>query len=178
LGVNDLVIHHWYTDNVCFCRRSADSIYYGGSLDYTVRAVDSGGRPLLAFTKAEDPVAISAEEKDLTRKSGIFSWSGRGDPKKTNLGMPDHRPFFWNFLSDDAGRLYVIRSQPITEKDVVARDIDVFSKDGFYLFRMTWPFTPQVIKGGYLYEVRQDEDKGLTRIIRHRITNWGYFRVE
>ncbi len=43
---------------------------------------------------------------------------------------------------------------------------------------MNWAFAPQVIKGGFLYEVRQDEDKGLTKIIRHRISNWGDFRSE
>jgi len=176
--VNDLVINHWYTDDLCFCPRSTDSLYYGYSLDYTVHVVDSGGRPLLAFSRAEDPVSISAEEKALTRKGGIFTWSGVGDPEKTNLGMPGHRPFFSRFFSDDAGRLYVVRFRPITEKDVAARDVDVFSKDGFYLYRLTWPFLPQVIKDGFLYEVRQDEDKGLTRIVRHRIKNWGDFRAQ
>jgi hypothetical protein len=37
---------------------------------------------------------------------------------------------------------------------------------------------PQVIKGGYLYEVRQDEASGLTRIIRHRVRNWADFKAE
>jgi hypothetical protein len=43
---------------------------------------------------------------------------------------------------------------------------------------MMWPFFPQVIKAGFLYEVRQDEEAGLTKIIRHRIVNWGDFRSE
>ena len=92
--------------------------------------------------------------------------------------MPSHRPFWSSFISDDPGRLYVIRFKPITEKDVKTSEVDVFSKDGNYLYRMTWPFVPQVIKGGFLYEVRQDEEAGLTRIIRHRITNWEDFRSE
>ena len=103
---------------------------------------------------------------------------GTGDPETTDLGMPDHRPFFSKFLSDDVGRLYVVRFRPITEREVGTQDIDVFSKDGFYLYRLTWPFMPQVIKGGFLYEVRQDEDTGLTRIIRYRITNWSDFKAE
>jgi len=43
---------------------------------------------------------------------------------------------------------------------------------------MTWPFLPQVIKAGFLYEVRQDEEAGLTKIIRHRIANWEDLRSE
>jgi len=174
----DQMLHHWYTGGISFCPRSKDSLYYGFSLEYEIHAVDGEGRTLLVFSKAEKAQGITGEERDLTREKGIFAWSGMGDPKTADLGMPDHRPFFRNFISDDMGRLYVIRFRPITEKDVTTNNIDVFSKDGTYLYQMTWPFVPQVIKGGFLYEVRQDEDAGLTRIIRHRITNWGDFRVE
>ncbi len=174
----DQMLHHWYTGGISFCPRSKDSLYYGFSLEYEIHAVDGEGRTLLVFSKAEKAQGITGEERDLTREKGIFAWSGMRDPKTADLGMPDHRPFFRNFISDDMGRLYVVRFRPITEREVTTQDIDVFSRDGFYLYRMTWPFMPQVIKGGYLYEVRQDEDKGLTRIIRHRITNWTDFRAE
>jgi hypothetical protein len=175
--VLDLVIRHWYTCHVSACLRSADSLYYGYDLDYTVRVADQKGRPLFAFTKAVRPMPISAEEKALTRKEGIFTWEGQGDPKGTDLGMPSHRPFWSSFISDDLGRLYVIRFLTILEQDRTTRDVDVFSRDGSYLYTMMLPFVPQVIKGGYLYEARHDEE-GLTRIIRHRITNWGEFLAE
>jgi hypothetical protein len=169
---------HWYSGRLPFSPRSEDSLYYGFSLDYKIYVVDGEGRPLLAFSKAEKEQGITGEEADLTRTDGIWAWYGQGDPKSAPLGMPDHRPFFTSFLSDDLGRLYVVRFKPITEKDVTSSDIDVFSKDGYYLYRMTWPFVPQVIKAGFLYEVRQDEEAGLTRIIRHRITNWGDFKAD
>jgi hypothetical protein len=172
------VFYHWYTGQLAFCPRSADSLFYGFSLEYEIHVVDGEGRELLAFSKSERSQGISGQEEDLTRKDGIYARYGQGDPRTAPLGMPDHRPFFDTFLSDDKGRLYVVRFRPITEKDVAARDVDVFSKDGLYLYRMNWAFVPQVIKGGFLYEVRQDEDKGLTRIIRHRITNWNDFKAE
>ncbi|NTU52024.1 MAG: 6-bladed beta-propeller [Candidatus Aminicenantes bacterium] len=178
--VQNLVIRHWYTCQVSFSLRSADSLYYGFDQDYMVHVVDQEGRPLFAFSKADKPVPISAEEIALTRKEGIFSRErfGEGDPGKTDLGLPGHRPFWSKFVSDKEGRLYVIRFKPITEKDITSSDVDVFSKDGYYLYRMTWPFVPQVIKGGFLYEVRQDEEAGLTKVIRHRIKNWSDFRTE
>jgi hypothetical protein len=178
--VQNLVIRHWYTCYVSASLRSADSLYYGFDQDYTVHVVDQEGRPLFAFSKAEKPVPISAEEIALTRKEGIFSSEGVGrvDPEKTDLGMPDHRPFWSRFISDDLGRLYVVRFRPITEKALTSSEIDVFSKDGYYLYRMTWPSIPQVIKAGFLYEVRQDEEAGLTKIIRHRIANWGDLRSD
>jgi len=176
--VQDLVIRHWYSCHVSACLRSADSLYYGFDQDYKVHVVDQEGRPLFVFTKAERPMPISAEEKALTRKEGIFTWEGQGDPKDTDLGMPSHRPFWSKFISDDEGRLYVVRFLTILEKDRTTRDVDVFSRDGIYLYRTTWPFLPQVIKGGFLYEVRQDENAGLTRIVRHLIKNWADFKAE
>jgi hypothetical protein len=174
----DQALMHWYTGGIAYCRRSEDSLYYGFTQEYTIHVVDTEGCPLLVFSKAEEPVSISTAENDLTRKEGIFAWSGMGDREKADLGMPEHRPFFSNFISDDAGRLYVIRFQTILERDNPTRNIDVFSKDGLYLYRMTWPFLPQVIKGGFLYEVRQDEEAGDTKIVRHKITNWTDFKAE
>jgi hypothetical protein len=172
------VLYHWYVGQLAFSPRSEGSFFYGFSLDYTVHVADGEGRELFAFSKAEENSAITGREADLTRESGIFAWYGQGDPKTAPLGMPDHRPFFTRLYSDDVGRLYVVRFKPITEKDVTPSDIDVFSKDGIYLYRTTWPFIPQVIKGGFLYEVRQDEEAGLTRIIRQKIKNWADFRTD
>ncbi len=172
------VLFHWYSGQLAFCPRSDDSLYYGFSLEYKVHVIDGEGRELFAFSTAEKSQGITGQEADLTRESGIFAWYGQGDPRTAPLDLPDHRPFFTRFYNDDSGRLYVIRSKPITEKDVKTSDIDVFSKDGYYLYRMTWPFVPQVIKGGFLFEVRQDAEASLTRIIRHRITNWGDFKSE
>jgi len=169
---------HWYVGQIAFCPRPDDSFFYGFSLDYKVHIAGREGQELFAFSKVEESQTITSQEADMTRESGAFIWYGQGDPRKAPLDMPDHRPFFTRFISDDLGRLYVIRFKPITEKDVKTSEIDVFSKDGYYLYRMTWPFVPQVIKGGFLYEVRQDEEAGLTRIIRHRIENWADFRSE
>jgi hypothetical protein len=171
------VLTHWYVGQLAFCPRSDDSFFYGFSLDYRVHVIDGEGRELFAFSKAEAGQAITGQEADLTRGGGVI-WSGQGDGDTAPLDLPDHRPFFSRFFSDDLGRLYVVRFRPITEKALTSSEIDVFSKDGYYLYRMAWPFIPQVIKGGFLYEVRQDEEAGLTKIIRHRIKNWGDFKSE
>lgn len=173
-----MMLFHLYSGLILFCSRSGDSLYYGYSLDYKIHVVDGDGRELFAFSKAEKSQRITGEEADLTREKGIWAWFGQGDRKTAPLDLPDHRPFYSRFFSDDLGRLYVIRFKPITERDVALSEIDVFSKDGTYLYRMTWPFLPQVIKAGFLYEVRQDGEAGLTRIIRHRIRNWADFRAE
>lgn len=172
------MLHHWYSGNIGFCRRSGNSLFYGYALDYLIHVVDEEGREILAFSKAEKAQGISGEEAELTRKEGIWAADGLGDPKTAPLDLPDHRPYFGRLFSDELGRLYVVRFRPITEKAVKTSDIDVFSKDGYYLYRMTWPFIPQVIRGGFLYEVREDEEAGLTRIFRFKIENWADFKAE
>jgi hypothetical protein len=175
---NHQLLVHWYSGRVLFGLQSSESLFYGFSLDYEIHVVDADGRELLRFSKAEKAQGITGEEKDLTREKGIFAWYNVPDPKTADLGMPDHRPFFSRLLNDDEGRLYVIRFKPITAKDDPSGDIDVFSRDGIYLYRMTWAFMPHVIKGGFFYEFSQDEDKGLTRIIRRRIANWSGFETD
>lgn len=172
------MLFHWYSGWIAYCRRDADALIYGFSLEAVIHVADREGREVLTFSKPEVSQKITAEEEALTRKEGIGAWFGRGDPKTAPLGMPDHRPYYRSFLCDDRGRLFVVRFRPITEKDAKGSEVDVFSKDGLYLYRMTWPFIPQVIKGGFLYEVRQDEEAGLTKIIRHKVANWAELRSE
>ena len=81
-------------------------------------------------------------------------------------------------MSDDTGRLYVIWSRSILERDEKTSWIDVFSKEGIYLYRMNWPFIPFLIKKGFLYEVKEGEDTGDFKLVRHEINNWEEFRGE
>jgi hypothetical protein len=72
----DGILRHWYTGGISFCRRSSDSLFYGFSQEYHIRVVDGEGRKLLGFSKAEKALAITGQEKDLTREKGSFIWSG------------------------------------------------------------------------------------------------------
>lgn len=80
-------------------------------------------------------------------------------------------------MSDDAARLYVVRFNSILEKDAPP-SVDVFSKDGIYLYKMTWPFIPAAIKHGCMYEVRSDKETGEVTIVRHRIKNWAQMATD
>jgi len=37
---------------------------------------------------------------------------------------------------------------------------------------MTWPSFPSAIKGGFLYEVREDKETSEYQVVRYRIKNW------
>lgn len=168
---------HWYTNWAALTLRTSDSFYYGFSRDYKVNVADSDGNTIFIFEKEGNPQSISAEEKELTKKDGIMLVSGTKDIEKATV-FPDHRPYFRSFFSDDTGHLYVILFKSIHERDEQSSLVDVFSKEGIYLYQMKWTFIPALIKNGFLYEVREDEDTGDVKVIRHKILNWSMFKAD
>jgi hypothetical protein len=50
--------------------------------------------------------------------------------------------------------------------------VDVFSREGIYLYRMTWASWPTAIRAGFIYEVREDPETSEYLVIRQKITNW------
>jgi hypothetical protein len=167
-----VIIIHWYSNSFAFSPLAADTFAYGFSDDYKIFVADRNGKIVLIIEKQEKPKAITAKEKTLTEKEGMFAWMGiSGEPNPRDIRYPDHRPYFGRFYSDDMGRLYVIRHRSIMEKEAPMA-VDVFSKDGIYLYKMTWPAFPSAIKNGCLYEVREDKDTGEYTIVRSRIKNW------
>lgn len=171
------VVTHWYSHNVAFAKRTHDSFYYGFSRQYKVKVADSDSRTIFIFAKEERPQSISGEEKELTKKDGIFAWTGTNEFEKA-IVFPDQRPYFRSFFSDDTGRLYVILFKSILERDEQTSSVDVFSKEGIYLYQMNWTFIPALIKNGFLYEVSEDEDTGDIKVLRHKIINWNKFKDE
>lgn len=162
---------HWYSHWIVFSSLTSDSFCYGFSDDYKIYLANGGGETILVVAKDEKPLSIAGKEKEATKEGGMFMWSGQTQKPEDDIVFPDHRPFFRIILNDDAGRFYVVRFNSILEKDAPS-SVDVFSKDGVYLFKMTWPFIPAAIRHGCLYEVRSDKETGEVRILRHRITNW------
>lgn len=71
-------------------------------------------------------------------------------------------------------RIYVQRNQ-IKDKganDKRDKEIDVFSKDGYFLFKTTLPANTCVIRDGYIYQHALDEEEGGEYVKRYRIRNW------
>lgn len=168
---------HWYTNLAAFAQRIRDSFYYSFSRDYKISVADSNGSTIFIFKKKVEPQSITGEEKELTKKDGIYFMSGTREPEKA-IVFPDHRPYFRSIFSDDKGRLYVIRFKSILEREEQMSWVDVFSKEGIYLYQMNWSFIPALIKKGHMYEVRENEETGDIKVIRHKITNWSRFKEE
>lgn len=168
------VLHH-YTDRLHVSQIDHSSICYGFSSEYKIYVFDGKGETIRIIEKYEEPIPISKDEKDMTAKEGVYQWTGMSKPDNwNNLDFPSHRPFFGKIFTDDMGRIYSLKYISILDQDEV-KVCDVFGNSGGYLYKLTLPFIPAVIKSGFLYEIRKDEETGEVTVVRHKITNWDKF---
>jgi len=165
------IIIHAYSNRIVFESLTADSFVYGFSGDYRLYEADADGKTTLMIACDEKPVTITGREKSETKENGVYAWIGTNDKTLNDEGFPEHRPYFGRIFTDDAGRIYVARTGSILEKEAPWR-IDVFSKDGYFIYRMTWKTFPSVIRAGYFYQVREDKETSEYQAVRFKIKNW------
>jgi hypothetical protein len=167
---------HSYTPHVCFSPIDGESIAYGFPLKYEFYLADNEGNLRLRIQKDETTFPINEKEKNKIIKDLEKSISARGRkwPKgvlEDACKFPTHRPFFKKILIDEKIRLYLVRVVSVFEEaDKVI--IDVFDKDGYYLYKIQTPINPEIIRAGYLYELFSSEDTGEEEIRRYKINNW------
>jgi hypothetical protein len=130
------------------------SVVYGHSKEYELMVSDLGGKVLYRIKKDEPYPKFTDTEKKNFRK----------------IPLPEFKPYFYALFVDDLGRIYVQRNQAdFHVKEDVQKEVDVFSKDGYFLYRTRLPKETFVIRNGCLYalEVKDDEV-----VKRYKIKNW------
>jgi hypothetical protein len=50
--------------------------------------------------------------------------------------------------------------------------LNIFSKDGYYLYKTFLPFSPDIVKNGVLYDRFTSEETGEVKIKRYKVKNW------
>ena len=134
-------------------------LVYGYSKEYELNMVDSEGDLLLRIRKEEPYQNFSAKEKQK---------GGKGK-------FPEHKPFFYSILTDSQARIYAQRNNPDPSENLERR-FDIFSRDGYYLYKTTCPLTPYVIKNGFFYTQVVNDETGEVFVKRFRIKNWGHIK--
>ncbi len=143
-------IKHPYSQDVFFAPLLEDGLCYGNNMNYTLSIFDMEGNLKISFSRKINFQAITAEEKRKlsTHPEVIF---------------PTHRPFFKRLLSDEKGRIWVIRVKSILDKSRT-EFIDIFSKDGVYLYTAKLPCFPRIVRNGCIWVIdREIEDKTTIR---------------
>ncbi len=143
---------------------SPESFVFGYSKEYELNVIDGEGRNLFKIVKIEAYPQFSPEEKKSFRR----------------IPVPKYKPYFFFILSDSDGRMYVQRNMAQMGRvraDTVNKEVDVFGKDGYFLFTTALPPNTCVIRDGLIYGWIVDEDKGTETIKRFRIKNWNLLPI-
>jgi len=149
---------------------------YAYPSDYKIFHMNTKGELRRIIQIEVAPSLISREEKNFII-NGIRKQTERRGIQLTNDALeaacqfPPHRPFFNRILLDDSGRIYVRKAGSVLDRKVEAQ-LDIFNKDGFYLYRTSLPFTPDLIYRGHIYDVFTSQETGEVELKRYQIKNW------
>ncbi len=160
-------ISHGYIYDLIITKIDDQTYIYGYSKDYVLHVLNSRGEPILKIEKEEPYHPITEKEKDKIR--GQFE--NIPENVRKAIQFPEHRPFYSAFLSDDRGRIYVYKLKSTLDEEKGIK-CDVLSKDGYYLYRTTLQYWPELIKTSYLYTITSSEETGEERVKRFKILNW------
>ena len=158
------------------------SFVYGHSSEYKLFKIDKNGDLILTIKKEETPIIITRREKDfiIERDLKAANKSGMKISKKIveeACHFRKYRPFFNRFIIDSKKRLYVqIVRSVFDESELI--NFDIFSNEGYYLYKTSLSFSPEVIKNGFAYDVLTSRETGEVKIKRYKIKNWDQIKEE
>jgi len=136
------------------------NIVYGYSKEYELNIIDLEGNLQTKIRKDEPYKKFTAEE--------------RGKYKRAKL--PEYKPFFYFLFTDSEDRIYAKKNNARRTENV-EKELDIFSKDGYYLYKTICPLTPFVIKDGFFYTRVENEDTGEVFVKRFKIKNWNKIKT-
>lgn len=134
----------------CLLCASADGVWFGFNMEYSLRFFEEDGRTAVTIVKDEKRASISGDIADAK-----VHW-GKDYVDRT-VKFPPYRPYFVDVLSDEKGRVYVVRAKGLFDKKK-SWDMDVFDRRGNILFRLTLPLRPVLIRNGAAYALDQDQE--------------------
>jgi hypothetical protein len=167
---------HAYTPRLHFVALGPKRYVYGYASEYLLHVIDNQGTPIMRIRKQDVPVPITKKDKEYIITSVCESLERRKIPISQKLveetvHFEKHRAFFKKIISDDRNRLYVQRVKSVFD-ETNAFDFDIFGRDGYCLYRVRFPFSPEIIDSGRVYDIHTNEETGEVKIKRYKIKNW------
>jgi hypothetical protein len=137
------------------------NMVYGYSKEYELNIINLEGNLQLKIRKEEPYRRFTAEERRKSKR----------------VQLTEYKPYFFDIFSDSEGRIFIQRNNA-RKIETVEKEFDVFSKDGYYLYKTVCQYTPYVIKDGYYYTRIQNEETGEVFVKRYKIKNWEQIREQ
>lgn len=150
-----------YELSLNFAVLNNDKIVYGYSKEYELEVIDRDGKLLYKIKKDSPKPKFTSDELSQFKK----------------IPVPKFKPYFYSIFSDTEGRIYVQRNQArVTIRgygpiDKMNKEVDIFSKDGYFLYKATLPPNTCIIKDEFLYARDLDEEGGMEYVKRYKIKN-------
>ena len=168
--------NHAYSPRLQFAALGQNKYIYGYSSDYLLQLIDNEGNPILRITKEESSQSITQKEKKyiIDRTCETLESRNIKIPRKKveeTLYFRSHCAYFNKILSDDRQRMYVQRVKSVFDESTRI-EFDIFNKEGYYLYKISLPFSPEIIKHGCIYDIQTPEETGEVKAKRYHIKNW------
>lgn len=156
-------LYHKYMEDYYMVPVLNKDICFASNLVYRLHFYNPESKKHRTVMIAEKPVKITNDELDAFKDLHKSHYE--------SLIFPPHRPFFQGLLSDEKGRIYVIRTTPILAVNKKGRTLDVFDRQGNFLFRCHIPCMPLLIHKGRIFYVPKIKGKP-SQLRLLRITNY------
>ena len=162
---------NYYRYDLFFGALSSQEFVYAYSREYKLIIADMGGRIISTYSKVGDEKPVTRKEKTAIKNKFQIP-----DAIKEKMVFPTTRPYFNRLICDDEGNIYVIREKSVLD---ATRDIemDIFNKDGCYVYSTRTSQKPYLIKEGNFYTVVISEETGQETVICFEITNWKQLHI-
>jgi hypothetical protein len=155
---------------------------YAHSFQYRIYILNTLGNLSHVIEVDKHPESITKKEKEnqienyLKRRKQlpIEEPLSRSEVKKAYI-FPEFKPYFKGFNRDDKCRIYVRMFKLYNPKDS-SEKFDVFSREGYYIYRVNMKIFPNIIDNGYIYNIEHEQETGYTKIKRYKIKNWNQIR--
>ncbi len=159
---------------------SEEQFIYAYPSDYVITTMSYKGEIGTKIEKDEPPKPISRTEKDfiINRIEEAFERRGRKPPREVveaSCQFPPHRPFFYGMNVDDKGRIYIRKARSVLDESG-QDELDIFSNNGYYLYKVFLSFNPEIIGNGLLYDIFTSEETGEVKIKRYKVKNWNQIK--
>jgi len=175
------LLYHNYNHSLHLVPFQNNGLIYAHSSEYRLFHLNSAGELDFVIQKDEPYHSISKREKDKIVQDMKDSLSDRGNEWSEDVieqacQFPATRPFFSNIAMDDQGRIYARRVRSVLDEKETY-EFDIFNADGYYLYKTEIDFSPSLIKNGFVYQIKTDEEAGTVRIVRYRVKNWDQIKT-
>jgi hypothetical protein len=178
------MLYNSYTHRLHFFPISRGGGIYAHSSRYRLFVIAPSGNISYAIEVERPPESISKKDKDslidqylkMSEKFPIGEKLSRNEVKNAYI-FPESKPFFNAIFMDSKDRIYVPIQKSVLEKEE-SQYYDLFSKEGYFLYRVKMPPVGfiETINKGYIFTQIRDSLTGYIQIKRYKIINWDQIR--